>query len=103
MRETMQAVMRPDCHSGETCDQLRPRWFGSADGDKDGDGEIGETVNLSAATFPPGTVLKILVPECPACGDLPCAGPDLGSGAGYRVPDCECGFSWDSWARDRDA
>lgn len=82
-REIMRAEQSPDMYAGENCDEMRSRWVGSADGDKDGDGEIGPEIVLDAGTFPPGTRVRVEMPECPQC----------------RTPRelCDCGFDWASW------
>lgn len=89
-RETMRAKQAPDVYAGKGCDQHRPRWVGCAEGDKDGDGDIGATVKLAAVTFPPGTVLIIKEPTCPNCGSVP-------SHADGRWQ-CDCDFDWRAWA-----
>ena len=86
------AEMAPDIYSGENCDEHRPRWHAYADGDMDSD--YLETIELSAATFPPGTKITVEVPCC----------PDDGVSADYpRRSDgkCECGFDWPAWVEDR--
>lgn len=89
--ETMWAEMKPDCYAGENCDELEPRWWAFAEGDM-GDGCDPDPIELSPATFPPGTKVVISVPVCPSCHE-----PNHNTG----FQDCDCGFSWESWARDR--
>lgn len=95
-RAVMWAEMKPDCYGGETCDQIEPRWYTYADGDKQGDYER-EPITLDARTFPPGTKVTIQEPTCPSCGEtwapnhpIPKTGP-MYSGK------CDCGFDWDAW------
>lgn len=99
-RKTMWAEMAPDVYGGRTCDQIVPQWSCAAEGDK-GDSDTQRVLELAARTFPPGTKVEIHEPLCPRCGELrhpkfpaPKRGP-LFSGQ------CECGFDWDAWARDR--
>lgn len=101
-RETMRAEQAPDVYDGTECDQHRPRWVGSAEGDKEGDGPIGETIDLAAKTFPPGTRVIVLEPVCPECGEVP---------ASKRLPidpeikidgwECGCDFDWKEWAEEQ--
>lgn len=95
-RETLTAEMKPDCYGGETCDQIRPRWYCYAAGDKQGDYEH-EPMTLDARLFPPGTRISVEEPVCPDCGDArepilptPATGPVFGS-------KCRCGFDWEAW------
>ena len=89
----MRAIQAPDVYAGEACDQHAAQWVGSADGDKDGDGPIGETLNLAAVTFPPGTVVTVAEPECPQCNIIP-------SWVGDRW-ECECDLDWRAFAEDQ--
>ena len=91
--ETMRAVQSPDIYSGETCDQHKPRWLGSADGDKEGDTPIGDEITLGARTFPPGTVVIVKEPVCPECGEVP-SEADVGW-------ECGCDFDWHAWTEDQ--
>lgn len=91
-RETMCAVQAPDVYAGENCDQHRPRWVGSGEGDKDGDTEIGGTLSLAASTFPPGTIVTVAEPECPHCHMVPSQ-----RGDGWQ---CECDFDWRAFTED---
>lgn len=95
--ETTTAEMKPDCYGGKTCDQIVPRWWTYADGDKE-DGYEYEPLRLDARTFPPGTKISISEPVCPGCGETrspkfprPKKGQPL-----YAGP-CDCGFDWDAW------
>lgn len=90
-RETMRARQAPYVYAGKKCDQHRPRWVGCAEGDKDGDGDIGATIKLAAKTFPPGTVMRIEEPLCPKCRSVPY---DMGNGRW----ECDCDFDWREWA-----
>jgi hypothetical protein len=86
MRQTMWAELKVDCYDGPNCDQHRPYWDGYAEGDKQG-GPIGNTITLSAMTFPAGTKVKIFVPACPQCNET--------------SETCECGFDWRKWAEEQ--
>lgn len=94
-RETMRATQAPDVYGGKNCDQHEPRWIGSADGDKDGDGPVGVegVLKLDATTFPPGTKVTVHEPECPQCHTVP-------SWTGNRW-ECECNFDWHAFAENR--
>ena len=84
-REAMRAAQHPDVYDGPTCDQHRHRWHGSSEGDKDGDGEIGDSVTLLAKHFPPGTKLSVQVPDCPMCGESAAINWNPGGGQGPQV------------------
>ena len=96
-KEIMSAEMHPDVYGGPKCDQIEPLWWGSADGDKDGPGPIGEPphgdISLRSNTFPPGTRIRVEFPECPECGEPAPPICDWGNG-GYK---CNCGFDWKEW------
>ena len=89
--EIMRAQQAPDVYDGPECDQHRPRWVGSAEGDMDGDGEISDVLELVARTFPPGTKVAVSVPVCPDCETPADAHSD-------QTDKCECGFDWKEWA-----
>lgn len=86
-RETMSAVQAPDVYDGPNCNRHRPQWVGSADG------EIGQTLKLSARTFPPGTQVVVSEPCCPHCDEVPSWYPRKG----WR---CGCDFDWKAFAED---
>lgn len=70
---------------------------------KEGDEEDGEVLKLEipASSMPPGSRVVIEVPCCPECGDP--ADMCVGSGEtpNHREwPACECGFSWEQWAKE---
>lgn len=99
-RATMWAEMKPDCYGGKTCDQIRPRWYTYADGDKDASYE-NEPLNLAARSFPPGTKVTVQEPSCPECGDQRSPKwPTPKRGPIYEGP-CTCGFDWDGWVLDQ--
>ena len=83
-RETQRAEMSPDIYAGENCDQVRPRWAVSAEGDMDSD--FSDTIEFDAKHFPPGTKVVISEPLCPQCEDLSVL--------------CDCGFDWEGWTRE---
>lgn len=103
-REIMRATQAPDVYAGEACNSIEPRWIGSADGDKDGDGPVGRdgVISLAARTFPPGTVISIQSPECPECGEVPSDMGDLpdGKGGWYTSWKCGCAFDWRAFTLD---
>ena len=104
-REIMRAEQSPDVYDGPTCDGIRPRWIGSADGDKDGPGEVGRdgSVSLAARTFPPGTKLTICAPVCPHCHEIPHDMGDLpdGKGGWFTKWSCGCDFDWREFTLDQ--
>ena len=97
MWATMRAEQAPDVYGGESGDQIIPRWSGSAAGDKDGDGPIGDTITLVAKHFPPGTKVTVSVPECPECREPADFAIDPQAG---MMGACSCGFDWNEWARE---
>lgn len=90
--ETMRARQIPDIYDGPNCDQHRPRWWGSADGDRDGDDEIGDDIELAAKTFPPGTKVIVMEPSCNKCGEVPTQIENEWK--------CGCDFNWKDWAEE---
>jgi hypothetical protein len=95
-RETMRAEMKPDLYAGLGCDEVAPRWWTYADGDKDGDFEH-KPLALAAGLFPPGTTISIQEPVCPKCEET--REPNYKDGKylpGFKAK-CRCGFDWDTW------
>ena len=74
------------------------RWVGGGEGDKDGPSDVGETVQLAASTFPPGTVISVLVPVCPDCDHSADHAFDVGTGV---MSKCACGHDWPLWVKER--
>ena len=94
--EIMRAEQRPDVYDGPNCDKHKPRWIGSAEGDMDGDGQIGDrkgNIVFSPKTFPAGTRITVEIPCCPKC-EMPA---DV---ANDQTGKCECGFDWRQWTED---
>ena len=91
--------MEPDCYDGESCDKLRPRWMTSYP--KHGKEEDGEVLKLEidASSMPPGSRVTIEVPVCPKCGDPADIKVDCLE-KHKEWPDCDCGFSWNEWAKN---
>lgn len=96
--ETMRAEMQPDTCGGESCEEIAPRWFTYAEGDKDGD--FAAEFGLEAKHFPPGTSISVQEPCCPNCeeGRAPTY-DDAGLFGGF-ASHCDCGFDWDTWTRE---
>lgn len=69
-RRTMEAELAVDVYCGENCDEHQPYWRASAEGDRDGPGEIPNPLELDMATFSPGTRVFVFEPECPRCGQV---------------------------------
>lgn len=99
----MTAEMHPDMYAGDNCDQVRPRWEGYCDGDKEG-GEFDGPIILDPTYFPPGTKVTVEVPICPECGEPADVSWSLGEGGtqspGGHVENCECGFDWRVWTEN---
>lgn len=91
-REVMWAEQHPDVYDGPDCDQIRPDWYISGEGDKGPPEGGNDTVELAANTFPPGTKIVISVPLCPECEDT----ADMINDANKCIG---CGFDWNEWAR----
>lgn len=91
LEEADKVVHEPDVYSGENCDEHRPRWVG--DFPKHGKDDVGDTVSLKVEHFPPGTEIRIYVPDCPRCGES----------ADIYWPEttCGCGFDWHKWADEK--
>lgn len=96
-RETMRAEMAPDVYAGKTCDQHKPRWVASADGDKDGWEPVGQLLELSAHTFPPGTKISVMEPCCPNCQEVPSLMDMPGQSGKWE---CGCDFDWQEFANN---
>lgn len=100
-RETMWAEMKPDCYGGDGCEEITPNWYSYAEGDKQG-GDDGDTLSLSAKTFPPGTRIVVSEPICSNCGEVPSRSrepitfiaPDEGSEVTEYIWTCGCDFDW---------
>lgn len=95
-RETMSATMQPDMYDGPTCDQMRPRWYCFADGDKQADYQDA-ALELDPKLFPPGTRVVVFEPICPQCKET--REPNYKNGKylpGFAAK-CRCGFDWEAW------
>ena len=100
LRETMWAEMKPDCYGGETCDQIAPRWYTYAAGDKEG-GYEHEPLELAAHTFPPGTKVIVSEPVCPQCNEVRAHKyPPIKAGPTFAAK-YDCGFDWDAWTEGK--
>jgi hypothetical protein len=95
-RETTWFTMKPDMYGGPKCDQMEPRWWGYADGDKEGDFQH-EPLSLDARFYPPGTKITIEEPICPKCEESREPNYEDGKYLPGFVPKCRCGFDWDIW------
>lgn len=84
-RQVVAWEQKPDLYGGDGCDEVRPRWYGYADGDKEGG--FDDRIEFLPELFPPGTLIKVLIPCCPECGqDVDLCRSDDG-----------CEFDWDHW------
>jgi len=99
-QEAMRAEQVPDIYSGDDCDEHQPRWMAWSESDKDGPGEI-EDIRLMPGSFPPGTVVRVMVPCCPQCGTSADLALDMGTASPEGIGSCGCGFDWKEWAGDR--
>lgn len=77
--------MKPDMYAGESCDEMQPRWYGYADGDKEGG--FDQEIVLRPDRFPPGTTVVVSIPCCPEC--------EMDAESCKAVGHCE--FNWDEW------
>ena len=97
--EVDEIAMQPDVYSGDSCDEVKPRWMANVE--KEGWCDEGETLTLAAKHFAPGTRIVVMVPVCPTCG--------LNANYCHNLPEhsraeegiCECGFNWNEWALDQ--
>src|ERR1044072_6393220 len=92
----MWAEMKPDMYDGAGGDQMRPRWWCYADGDKDGDFED-KPLSLDAGLYPPGTKITIEEPTCPQCEETRQPNYKDGKYLPGFVPKCPGGFDWEAW------
>lgn len=88
-REVAWWEQKPDLYAGENCDEVRPRWYGYAEGDKEGG--FDEEIVLLPDRFPPGTRVVVSMPLCPQCGQI----------QELCQPEAECGFDWVAWRDSR--
>ncbi len=82
----MWAERTTDCYAGDGCNEKRPLWKFTAEGDR-GPTEDARPLILDCSKFPAGTKVHISVPVCPEC-EMDCE-------------ICECGFDWDAWVDDQ--
>lgn len=104
-RETMRAEMQPDCYGGRSFAELRTRWWGYCEGDKEGD--YTENLQLASVTFPPGTQVIVSEPVCPKCEEVPTRSLEPWT---FKTEDddtvteyhwsCGCDFDWRGFALD---
>ena len=97
--------MQPDCYGGRSFAELRPRWWGYAEGDKEGD--YTKNLQLASVTFPPGTKVVVHEPVCPKCGEVPTRSLEPQT---FKTEDddtvtefhwsCGCDFDWRGFALD---
>lgn len=92
MVETDRARMEPDVYDGPECDQHRPRWIVAIE--KEDDEDMGETLELEAKRYPPGTQVIIQEPLCPKCGEIY-------ENCMVRSGDNPCDFDWKQWADEQ--
>lgn len=105
-RETLWAEMRPNCYGGAACEQIVPNWHSYAEGDMQS-GDDGDGLELSAACFPPGTIVVVLEPVCTKCNEVPSRStkPETfitsegGEVTEYKWT-CSCDFDWRQEALD---
>jgi hypothetical protein len=90
----MWAIQKPNCYSGDDCDQIKPMWETHCEGDK-GDSGTEENLDIDSNLFPPGTRVTIAVPVCPEC-----ATPNQQVNMSKGMEPCECGFDWKTWTEN---
>lgn len=103
--ETMWAEMKPNTYSGDSCEEHKPGWYAFAAGDRESEEGL-ETLDLHAATFPPGTKVVVMEPVCPNCGEVPgrsiepveITGKESGDKFKEFTWSCGCDFNWREWA-----
>lgn len=95
-RQSMRAEMKPDMYGGPEFDQMEPRWWTYAEGDKEGGFEH-EPLTLDAKMFPPGTIISVEEPVCPKCEESREPNYKDGEYLPGFVPKCRCGFDWETW------
>ena len=93
------AEMHPDLYDGESCDQVKPQWNSSMEGDKNSEEGI-EVIDYPALAYPPGTKITISIPCCPKCGN-PADSNSIMPGERYEISDCDCGFNWNNWTDEQ--
>lgn len=89
----MTAEQAPDLYDGRECDEVRPLWVGSAEGDKSCPSAVGDNtglVSFNPAHYPAGTRILVQVPDCPDCTEPAPSGQDVSDR-------CSCGFNWELW------
>jgi len=84
--EIYRFTLEPDIYSGDSCDEIRPRWMAHVD--KEGLVEMDGNIEISPKALPAGTQVIIEIPVCPKCSMTADMAKDL---------ICECGFSWKNW------
>jgi hypothetical protein len=85
---SMRAERTADIYCGENCDEHRPLWRTSCDGDR-GESEDSDNIVLSPQAFPPGTKITISLPVCPECHtDSECC------------QSSHCSFDWKEWTEN---
>ena len=92
--EVDRARMEPDVYDGPNFNQHRPRWIIGIE--KEGDCDVGGTLEIQAKNHPPGTQVVIIEPLCPKCGEVyeNC----MVRGYGHSS---ECDFDWKRWAEEQ--
>ncbi len=79
------AEMKPDVYDGDSCDQVRPRWWAQAEGDMEG--SYVDVITFDSKQFPPGTRVTLSLPCCPECHQV----------AELCEQDDHCDFDWKQW------
>lgn len=87
-RQVIYWEQKPDVYAGEKCDEVRPRFWGYADGDMDGG--FDDKIELMPDRFPAGTKIIVQVPCCPDCDQ----------DADMCKSDDSCDFDWDGWVQN---
>jgi len=91
-QEVDRAVMEPDVYAGPDANEHRPLW--TIEVEKEGKEPIGDVLEISASSHPPGTQVIIQEPICPKCGEV----YENCMVRGYSVGANECDFDWHDWA-----
>ncbi len=100
--QIMRSELELDVYCGDKCDESKPIWNSSCDGDMDSETHT-DPIILATTHFPAGTKVTVSVPQCPECG-LPRMSSGGQNEQGETVvtheEKCDCGFDWFTWEQN---
>ncbi|MBN3004491.1 hypothetical protein JW897_12170 [Chromobacterium alkanivorans] len=99
-RTVLRAEVVADIYAGPNCDQVKNLFRAHADGDMDESIDSADIV-LKCKELPPGTIIEVRYPACPACGLARLDTLDASKKIIGHASKCECSFDWDKWAQDK--